>query len=165
MGAVIKRFQERMDELKAQCKLVGQGLRGQDQLPWMLLEKAEGAAASDKPGKFDFDGIHDLFDRSEAEEAYVQAITGEGGNDGDGPIKQDLALASNQSDVLSGLERDFLARHRTRIRRLAHEATAKRHGGSVHGMVQSSLLTYVEYQLSRVAGGNGSGGGNGNGND
>lgn len=155
MRGIIENFQKRLDEMREDSRIFARGARCLEQIRWSFGRKSEGAG--EKPGKFDFDGVHELFDRAEAEENYMQAIETAGDGSASSGIKQELALASNQSDVLSGMERDFLMRHRGRIRKLAHEATAKRHGGSTKGVVQSAVMMYLESQLQRVTGNNGNG--------
>lgn len=137
------KFNKRIQELKTDCKVVAEGMRGQGQLCWMF------GLSEDIVGPFDLDGIHEMFDRSDLEKDYVNAITGVDKT----AVKQDLSIATAQSDILSGIERDYLARHRTRIRKLAHESVAKRHSGSVHGMMQAGLLHYLEYQMQRTTAG------------
>ena len=154
MRGIIEKFQARLDEARADCRTFARGARGLEQPRWFFSRGTDGV---ERPGKFDFDGVHELFDRTEAEENYMQAIETSGDGSGSGGIKQELALASNQSDVLSGMERDFFMRHRSRIRKLAHETVARRHSGSTKGAMQSALILYLENQLQRVtSAGNGS---------
>lgn len=144
MRGVIKNFQERLDEIRDDSKTLARGMRCLEAPHWFFSRSSNG---NKKPGKFDFEGVYNLFDRIEAETNYMQAIES-------GGSKQELAIASNQSDILSGMERDYLARHRSRIRMLAHEATARRHNGSDRGVIQSALMMYFENQLQRVSGNN-----------
>ena len=141
-GKIIQQFQTLLDEIKADCATIGRGLRNQVQRRWQFSSKIDGA---EKPGKFDFDGVHELFDRTEAEENFVQAVETPAEH-----TRQDLAVAKVQSDIISGMERDFILRHRSRIRRLAHESKGKTHTGSGRGVLQNTLLFYLEAQTQRV---------------
>lgn len=145
MTGVLEVFQKIMDELQKDCAKLGFGIRGKEQILWLLANNQGGQGP--KPGKFDFSAIKKLFDRNEAGEKYIKAIS----SDKTTKLKQDLALLKNQNDVLAGMERDFEMRHRTRIRRLAHESLAKSHAGSDRGVFNALLLAYLQYQMQRVS--------------
>ena len=158
MYDVIQKFQERLDELKGDCQELAGGLRGIAQPRWMFSGK-DGDTV--KPGRFDFAGVHALFDRSEAADTYMEAIEEstaavEAGEDSK-RTKQELAIAKFQSDYLSGMERDFFMRKRSRVRMLAHEATARKHAGSGAGVFQSCILAYLQTQAQRASGSAGNG--------
>ena len=143
MKGIIGTLQKRLDELQEDCRLAARGARCLEQPCWFLSRKD---GESEKPGVFDFDGIHELFDRTEAEESYVTAASAASG----AGTRQDMALASNQSDILSAMERAYLLRHRTRTRMLAHEANARRHVGSDVGVLKLGIQLYIENQAQRV---------------
>ena len=139
MAEISEKLQQRLDEIRTDCKTVGKGMRGTDQLRWMFSREAGGAS---KPGKFDVDGLRELFDRAALEASLKQAKTS-------GGTRGDVAIAKAQSDILSGMERDLHQRRRSRIRMLAHEATARSHVGSARGVLQSGVMAYFETQVRR----------------
>lgn len=141
-GKITDQFQKLMDESKSDCAAVGKGLRGLNQMRWHLSGKRDDA---DKPGKFDFAGVHELFSRSEAEANFVEAVENPTEHD-----RQDQAVAKVQSDIISGMERDFMLRHRSRIRRLAHLSKIRTHAGYDRGVFQNTLLMYLDMQTKRV---------------
>lgn len=130
-----EKFQVLADELTAFCRSFGESKT--DRTRWLL---------SDPPiGKSDVAGRHaEFFDRSDLESEYVLAIGGSRGS------KQDMAMAKVQSDFVSAVERDFMQRHRSRIRRLSHETAARSFNGSDLGVIQSGVLFYVQRQSQRV---------------
>ena len=142
MNEVVKEFQERMDEARECCTEIGDGMRNDGQVRWMFSKPGD----SEKPGKFDFEGLHKLFSREEAEDNYTKAVSGENKE----AIKQDLALAQVQSDILAGMERDFQKRRRSRVRMLAHESVARSVNGSPFGAIQGGLVSYIQAQIQRL---------------
>ncbi len=141
-GKIVKRWQQIVSTLKADCDKLGEGMRALVQKRWFFSDP-EGTSPV---GKFDFAKVHDdLFDRTEAEEHYVEAY-----EDRENRNRQDMAVAKVQSDQLSGSERDFVLRHRTRIRRAAHEAVSKKHMGSDRGVLTASTEYYLQKQLRRI---------------
>jgi hypothetical protein len=156
MISIIKKFQDRIDEAGVGCQELAQGLRGLLQLRWMFSRPG----TSPKPGKFDFAGLHDEFDRSEAAANYMEAIetaaAAAASNSRSGRTRQELAVAKFQSDYLSGMERDMHRRRRSRIRMLAHEATSRNHAGSGLGVLQANVMAYLNTQAQRISGNNGS---------
>lgn len=136
-------LQTLVDELKDGCTKLSTGLRGSDQPRWMLV-------GSDDPpvSQLDGDATHARFDRSEIERSFTQVREGK-----DAGTRQDIALLKVQSDFVSALERDFTARHKTRIRRLAHETVFRQHHGSDRGYLTTGLLYYLQLQLQRISGG------------
>lgn len=137
-NAVSQKFQELIDALTEDCTRTGQSLRGLEQLRWVLGDE-------NKPGKFEFENLRKLFDRTELEEQYEKAKQA-------GTTRQSAALATNLSDIMSGLQRDFAMRQRTRIRRLAHETVYREHIGSSKGYFVAGLLQYVLCQMQRAVG-------------
>lgn len=140
---ITETFQDRMTELKDDCTSIGKGMRGTEQLRWMFSKEDNGTA---KPGKFDFDGVHTLFDRSEAESNYAQAL-----KNSPNSSKQELAVSTVQSDMLSGMERDFILRKRSRIRRLAHESVKRANTGSDFGVIELGTIFSLNEQVARMS--------------
>ena len=132
-------FQEVLDALQASSKKFSQGMRGKKQLGWMLGED------DTRPGKFDFEKIQALFDRSQAAEQFAEVM-----ENSPNSVRQQQAVAKNQSDYLSGLERDYRMRHRSRIRYLAHEAAAKLVAGDDRGVLVAGLGSYLDIQSKRM---------------
>jgi hypothetical protein len=139
-NAIPEKLQRLLDELQKDCANQGDYLKGKVQLHWLLSEIA-GA-----PGKFEFSKIKELFDRAEAAAQYANAKNPSG-------KRQTTAIAKLASDLLSSFERDYRMRHRTRIRRLAHESVAKSHAGSDVGIFVAGLLQYMQYQIQRESAG------------
>ena len=141
-----KVFQDRMNDLKACCTAFGKSIRGVIQNSWMLMDAdplAPGTSEDTRPSKSDHQAIRALFDREEAGEQYARAME-------EARPRQQQALAKNQSDILAGLERDFRIRHRSRVRMLAHEATARMVTGAERGVIQSGILAQLQLQLERI---------------
>jgi len=141
MSRIIDNFQARLDEAVECCRNIGSALRGKEQIRWMF--SVQDSDGNDKPGKFDLSGIHESFSRLDAEKDYAEAKS-------PNATRQDQAIAKVQSDVLSGMERDFFMRHRPRIRRLAHHACMTAHAGSELGPITSGMMFYLQGQLKRV---------------
>lgn len=145
MNEAIKVFQDRMTDTQTSCVDIAKGIRGASQMKWMF-------GGNGKPGKFDHQGLHIEFDRSEAADNYFDAIESSASDESGQRNRQELAIAKMQSDFLSGMERDFHQRRRSRIRMLAHESTARHHAGSSKGVIQANLMEYLQVQKQRVAG-------------
>lgn len=149
MNETTEKFQQRMDDAKTGCSDFAAGLRGEAQLHWLFSD------GENRPGRFDHQGRHEMFDRTEASQNYCDAIEEAAADAAADRVskrsRQELAMAKFQSDYLSGMERDSHQRHRSRIRMLAHEATSRRHAGSPHGVVQANLLEYLQVQQQRLA--------------
>jgi len=77
-------FKKRLDDIKADCTSVGDGIRGTDQLRWMFSKLNSEDTA---PDNFDFSGLEAIFDRSEADNIYEEALA-----DKDNSNRQDLAI-------------------------------------------------------------------------
>lgn len=136
-------LQKLVDELKSGCDSAARGLRGSGQTRWMLV------GSSDAPvSPLDAEQTHSRFDRAELERTFTQIREGKSAG-----TRQDVALSKAQSDFISAMERDFTARHKTRVRRLAHEALFRQHHGSDRGYLTTGLLYYLQLQLRRVSGG------------
>lgn len=71
----------------------------------------------DKVGKFEYEKLHKLFNRDNANEQYIQ------GRNKIGTIARNIQTAKMSGDFLAGLERDFRMRHRSRIRMFIHAGT------------------------------------------
>lgn len=143
-GKPVKRWQDIISTMKEDCQKFGNGIRSSIQKRWFFSSPKNTDAVS----KFDFKNVHDtLFDRKEAEENYIMALEQPKDH-----TRQDLAVAKAQSDFLSASERDYTLRHRTRIRRMAHESVARVHTGSSRGSLTSNLEFYLQQQLQRIKG-------------
>lgn len=135
MSNLAKKLQKRIKDLQNYCKALGKGLRNLQKSSWGFSE------ADDYPTYFDSQKLRQFFDRSEITSDYMKAKE-EG-------TKQDLALAKQQNDILSALERDFIARRRTRLEKLAIESVFRNHAGSNFGVFQLNWLAYFESQMRR----------------
>ena len=140
-------FQTVMELLKEDCVAIGKGMRGTEQLRWAFsTAEGSGEETQEKPGKFDFTGVRELFNRKQAEATYEKALSSP-----ESYTKHDMAVATSQSDVLSGMERDFLMRSRTRIRKLAHEASCRGYAGTKNGVIELGILEHFNEQVRRAS--------------
>ncbi len=145
---LVKNFQDRMSELKAICTAFGKRTRGKIHGTWMFTKsdplhpETEGDVRT-----LDHEGVAELFDRSEAGKQYGKVL-----DEPEDSVRQQMALAKNQSDLLASMERDFRVRHRSRIRMLAHETTARLVTGSDRGIIESGVLASLQKQATRLQG-------------
>jgi hypothetical protein len=152
-----KNFEDRMMDLKEDAAAVGGGIQNSEDNPrprWMVVGResittttADGQS-SGTPSITDSDIIHQIFDRTESEALYAEAFEQ---TDGEDKFVQQCALATNQSDILSGLERDFRLRHRSRVRLLAHEGVNKDTMGSDGGQIQGGILEWINGEILRLS--------------
>jgi hypothetical protein len=94
---------------------------------------------------FDYDGMSDMFDRSQANEQFVQAVSSP-----DNPgVAGDLVVGPLQADYLAIMERAFRARHTMRRPRAVVHAMGRKLG---HGHEKGTFVqTALEYVRSTVA--------------
>lgn len=98
-------------------------------------------------GKFDVSNkgrptYADLFLRTSSEGNYVKLI---GSADG---IEKEAQASKHQADFLAGLERDFRARQRSRIRTFAHGAALARAQGLDGGPLRRNTTQWIGRMLT-----------------
>ncbi len=79
----------------------------------------------------EFEKLHGHFSRQECEVNYTRE-----NNEDDGRVTRMIA-AKLQSDVVSGVERDFRSRHRTALRSRMHAAALRQVAGSDRGTINN----------------------------
>lgn len=120
-------FQDVLHKLAHQSNMFGRALRGKDRRRWEVfnftLSSPEASPEYDKSYELgNYEDVHALFKRDSLSDTYIQAHTNKTNSNGPWSIA-DAMRAKIQADFLSGCERDFRARHMTRVRLLAHEAS------------------------------------------
>lgn len=76
--------------------------------PWMNFTDVE------KAGKFEFDKVHKLFDRTQSNTDYARLKTQKGAE------SKELQTSKLSGDFLAGCERDYRMRTRSRVRMFVH---------------------------------------------
>lgn len=127
-------LQKVMDEIKKARDEGWKGTLGEDLRPWLNFADVK------KVGKFDFQGIFDIFDRKKLDDDYMKTR-----NDTKAKSK-DVWIAKISSDLLAGFQRDYLLRTRSRIRYFAHAATR----GKSDGMENGPLVTNTTSLITRI---------------
>ena len=92
-------------------------------------------------------GVHRLFNREEERKDYEKIFTEESLSNGGQPKKYTTGFgmaAKAKVDVLAGMERDFRARHMTRIRLMAHEAARRRGFHHDEGPLLEDMTRWVK---------------------
>lgn len=89
-------------------KEAGTACKSDGDRPWLNFSDIK------KVGKFDFSGVHDLFNRNSSNDEYARLK-----QSGSSQVK-DIQTAKLSADFLAGCERDYRARTRSRIRTLVH---------------------------------------------
>lgn len=136
-------LQERLQELKKNCRAFAEGLRQQRGAPWFFGD----VSTETVPGLADRAGWRSRFSRQASESLCTRARDNPAAH-----TRQDVALAIAQSDLLSGMERDLRWRRRGRIRRLAHESLGRENAGTDSGLFDVDLLRYLQRQAERKRG-------------
>lgn len=110
---------------------VGNGLR-----PWFNFADVKEA------GQFDFEDVMEIFSREVANTEYLTARSQD-------PKSKEVAVPKLTVDILAGLQRDYLARTRSRIRYFTHAAAMHAADGSGEGPLRRNSVDFV----TRVSGG------------
>lgn len=76
--------------------------------PWMNFVDVE------KAGKFEFDKVHKIFDRTQSNTDYARLKTQKGAE------SKELQTSKLSGDFLAGCERDYRMRTRSRVRMFVH---------------------------------------------
>ena len=133
-------LQKRLDDVTNWSQSVSTAPRGtQDGRSWAIDEfvaQSDGIPDLTKPTD---EATKAIFSRETLENQYSKAREADSGGK-----KGDFAFATSQSDMLSGFHRDFTARHKSRIRRIAHETAARAFLGCKSGAIQTSVLSYFQ---------------------
>jgi len=125
--AVVKRM---ISELGAIASSV---TSGSNIRPWFLQIGKEYDDQNDAENR---DTIHDALQRNQANDNYERVRK-------ENLSRNDLLLAKIQSDFMAGCERDYRARHRTRVRLMAH-AAAKKLGMSLpFGPLHTNTIGFI----------------------
>jgi len=93
--------------VSAQAK-IATGTFGSSQRPWLNFDDVQEA------GKFDSAALHDIFDRSVANDDYVKGAASAS------TPGINMQTAKLSADFLAGLERDHRMRTRSRVRMMIH---------------------------------------------
>lgn len=143
--AITENFEKIMTRLAAQCELMSVVLHNMDRRRWDIFNFVL------QNGSVQYDAqsvhpdvptsVHALFSRQKAGEEYIRAHTDE--SDENTHIGHAMASKA-QVDILAGLERDFRARHISRIRLIAHEAARRRVMGHSSGPILGDTIEYIK---------------------
>jgi hypothetical protein len=131
------KLQAVLDEVRTTLEQMWAGTMGDDLRPWMNFS---GIA---EVGKFDFDGLLDIFDRKKLSDDYAKA------RQNPESLARDVWIPKVSSDWLAGLQRDHMMRTRSRIRFMAHAAVRQKANSIAEGPLTVNTITMLT-QLEAV---------------
>jgi len=106
--AIDPQMQKVVDYMVTTENSVAEKSRQNGDRPWMNFDKVA------KAGKFEFEQVHKIFDRSASNDEYGRLRSQKQSE------SKDLQTAKLSSDFLAGCERDYRMRTRSRVRMLVH---------------------------------------------
>lgn len=113
-------------------KDIAQKQRGNGQRPWLDFHTVK------RVGKFDFPGVHEIFQRNRSNDDYVSKRS-----KADTKAK-DLQTAKLSGDYLAALERDHRMRLRSRIRTFVHaQVTMPDANGTADGVIRKNTIDWL----------------------
>ena len=124
-------FENTFEFLKKQCESAAKGFEESGIVrPFALPEPEE---------DFTEESMLSLFDRSEMEDTYSQAVN----SDKTENIHQDMMVPSIKNDIVAGMHRDTFLRHTGRIRRfVAESARRKNQAENVHEKRRKAIESF-----------------------
>ena len=130
--AIDPNLQDVVKSIKTSLTDKSVALLGNQQVPWMNFQDVVLA------GKFDFDLLHSIFDRTAINTDYSGILQNTSA------IAKDMMSAKIAGDYLSTCERDFRMRMRSRVRMFVHAAVnaAETHG-SDEGPISKNILDWL----------------------
>jgi hypothetical protein len=118
---------------KAEAAIAAKGAKGGDR-PWLDFHDIS------PTGKFNFAGLHGLFDRKVSNDAYAKL------RENPNAVSKDIQTAKLSADFLAGTERDYRMRQRSRVRVFVHGLAR----AAVHGNAAGPLTKHSVGWLSRA---------------
>lgn len=126
-------FEKQLRKLKTDSQTNGDALQQNEQTQWFRPEGWNGDV-------WDYDGMHEPFDRQKANSDFVQAIA----NPNSPGTSGDLIVATTQIDYLACLERAFRVRHAMPAPRLMmHAAGTMKGNGNDQGVFSLCGIEYI----------------------
>lgn len=120
-----------MDEIRQVRDDGWSGTMGENLRPWLNF------AGVVEAGKFDFQGVFNIFDRKKLDDDYMKARNEPGAK------SKDVWIAKLSSDLLAGFQRDYLLRTRSRIRYFAHAAARGKSDGMENGPIATNTTSLI----------------------
>ena len=131
----IVQLEKVVNEMSTTSGRIATGTFGAEGRPWLNFEKLQ------KVGQFDYEGLHQLFDRKPANDEYAKAISS-------AAARKLAQVAKLAADYLAGMERDMRMRRRTRIRMFVHGGNRAAANGQDNGPLKVHSIGW----LSRISG-------------
>jgi hypothetical protein len=133
-------FEKQLRQLKEDSKANGDAVQQNEQVGWFRPDGWNGDV-------FDYDGMHEPFDRKKANADFVAAISNP-----DAPgTSGDLIATTTQIDYLACLERAFRVRHAMPVPRLLlHAAGTMKGNGTDKGVFMLCGVEYVRRLVSEA---------------
>jgi hypothetical protein len=129
-------FEKLVDATVEHEKTVAEAMHKQSKpRPWMNLSSSDlKTPAEDK----DEETLHDVFDRKESDDAYVEARQNKDAK------ANETAAPKLTADFLAGWERDKRMQWRSRIRMVAHAMGRRAGNGQDGGPLRRNTVDYLE---------------------
>jgi hypothetical protein len=140
--AVDPNFEIIVRQAQQQLETVGKGIRSEDeQRRWFDFREV-----GTPVGKFEYEKLHTLFDRSKGNEEYIKMR-----KDKDAKVGE-AQTAKISVDFLAAMERDFRLRHRSRIRLFVHASCRHTSHSQDNGPLRVNTIGWLA-SFSKEAGG------------
>ena len=130
-----------IDSMQAQCESIYKGMFVSGDRPWMDFRDLEIV------GKFEFDKVHELFNRDKANEEYLKLRQASAGK----AKIFEVQTAKLSVEYLATLERDYRMRHRSRIRNFVHAGVRMKAKSLDSGPLRVQALNWLDSLQKEVS--------------
>lgn len=136
MASLDKKFEKLIDYLVEREEAVADAMQSQgDPRPWLNFSTGDLVVKATEKTEAELDKV---FDRNDANEAYVKARSDEEAK------SRDVAVSKLAGDFLAAFERDMRMRWRGRIRMIAHAAARRAGNGKASGPLRRCTVDFLE---------------------